>query len=56
MKKEKNRPDVRLTVDTKKDYERACFILKSMGKRYVTTELAIKYGEEFELKGEKGEA
>lgn len=56
VKKEKNRPDVRLTVDTKKDYERACFILKSMGKGYVTTELAIKYGEEFELKGEKGEA
>ena len=41
VSKEKNRPDVRLTVDTEDDYLRACFIVKNSGSEYITTEEAI---------------
>lgn len=45
---EKNSPSVRLTVDTQRDYERACYILKNAGTEYVTTETAITLGKEFD--------
>lgn len=48
--KEKNRPDVRLTVDTQDDYERACYILKKAKTEYVETETAIALGLEFSEK------
>ncbi len=44
----KNKPEVRLTVDTWQDYEKACFILKQAQSDYVTTEQAIALGEEYE--------
>jgi len=40
--KEKCYPHVRLTVDTQKDYEKACYILKNASEEYVTTEEAVK--------------
>lgn len=46
--KEKKRSDVRLTVDTQEDYERACYILKRAKTEYVETELAIALGLEFD--------
>jgi spore coat polysaccharide biosynthesis protein SpsF len=39
---EKNRPDIRLTVDTEEDYQKACRIIKQSGKEYISTEEAIK--------------
>lgn len=44
----KNMPDVRLTVDTREDYDRTCYILKKAGKKYVTTETAIALAMEFD--------
>jgi len=41
ISKEKNRPDVRLTVDTEDDYLRATFIVKNSESGYITTEEAI---------------
>jgi len=37
----KSRPDVRLTVDTQEDYDRACFIAERAQGKWVTTEEAI---------------
>jgi spore coat polysaccharide biosynthesis protein SpsF len=37
----KNRPDVRLTVDTEADYRRACFIAERAQGKWATTEEAI---------------
>jgi len=37
----KNRPDVRLTVDTVEDYIKACFIMENCKNRIVSTEEAI---------------
>jgi len=37
----KNRPDVRLTVDTEEDYRRACFIAEQAKGKWATTEEAI---------------
>lgn len=37
----KNRPDVRLTVDTDEDYRRACFIAEQAAGHWTTTEEAI---------------
>ena len=48
VKKEKNFPAVRLTVDTEEDYQKACWIIKKAGKEYVTTELAIRLSAEYE--------
>ena len=39
--KAKNRPDVRLTVDTDEDYRRACFIVANASMPWATTEEAI---------------
>lgn len=44
----KNRPDVRLTVDTLQDYKKACYILRRAQTDYVTTEQAIELGEFYE--------
>jgi len=38
----KNRPDIRLTVDTEEDYKKACFIVENSKNEYITTEEAIK--------------
>lgn len=45
---DKNRPDIRLTVDTQEDYDRACYVLKNAGEEYVTTETAIAWAMEFD--------
>lgn len=45
--KNKNRPDISLTVDTKEDYEKACFIIKSSNNNFITTEEAIKFCLQF---------
>lgn len=37
----KNRPDLRLTVDTPEDYRRACFIAENASGKWATTEEAI---------------
>jgi spore coat polysaccharide biosynthesis protein SpsF len=37
----KNRPDIRLTVDTEEDYRRACFIAERASGKWTTTEEAI---------------
>lgn len=44
----KHKPDVRLTVDTKQDYEKACYIIRSAQTEYVTTEQAILLSGKFE--------
>lgn len=44
----KNKPKVRLTVDTWQDYEKACFIIKQAQSDYVTTEQAIALSAEYE--------
>ena len=44
----KKRSDIRLTVDTPEDYQRACYIVETAGKNYLTTELAITLAEEYE--------
>lgn len=42
----KRRPEVRLTVDTKEDYRRACYIVEHGGS-YITTEEAIALCSQF---------
>jgi len=42
IKGAKNRPDIRLTVDTDEDYRKACFIADSARNAYVGTEEAIE--------------
>ena len=37
----RNRPDIRLTVDTDEDYRRACFIAERAAGKWATTEEAI---------------
>lgn len=56
--KEKNMPDVRLTVDTAEDYERACYILRNAGLEYVTTEAAITLALKFDkdMRRKKGKS
>lgn len=39
---QKNRPDLRLTVDTSADYAKACYIVETCKHDYVTTEEAIQ--------------
>jgi spore coat polysaccharide biosynthesis protein SpsF len=46
----KNRPDVRLTVDTEDDYKRSCYIFEMCATDYVTTAQAIERAEEYALK------
>ncbi len=45
--KEKNLPDVRLTVDTKEDYERACYIAAHSKTGLATTVEAVRLAREF---------
>nr|WP_296440537.1 hypothetical protein [uncultured Acetatifactor sp.] len=45
---EKDRPDVRLTVDTLQDYQKACYILREAHADYVTTEQAILLSDIYE--------
>jgi spore coat polysaccharide biosynthesis protein SpsF len=47
---EKNRPEVRLTVDTEDDYKRSCFIVARSNSEYVSTQQAIALAEEFTAK------
>ena len=44
----KNRSDIRLTVDTQEDYERACYIVENCNEEYVSSETAIKLALDFE--------
>ena len=38
----KKMPELRLTVDTNEDYQRACFIIENSADRYISTERAIE--------------
>jgi len=38
---EKNRPELSLTVDTKDDYEKACYIVRNSKNEYISTQEAI---------------
>jgi len=40
--KEKNRPEISLTVDTAEDYKKACYIVNHSAEEYITTQEAIK--------------
>ncbi|MBU2699170.1 spore coat polysaccharide biosynthesis protein SpsF [Sporomusaceae bacterium BoRhaA] len=40
--KSKNRPDIRLTIDTPEDYKKACYIAEHGGSQLMTTEEAIR--------------
>ncbi|MBE5847901.1 MAG: acylneuraminate cytidylyltransferase [Lachnospiraceae bacterium] len=46
--KEKNYPDLRLTVDTQEDYERACYIAGNSKTGLASTEEAVRLAKEFE--------
>lgn len=43
----KNRPDLRLTVDTMEDYKQACYIAENSLVDYMTTKKAIELAEEY---------
>jgi spore coat polysaccharide biosynthesis protein SpsF len=43
----KNRPEIRLTIDTEDDYRSACFIVENAGKDFITTQEAIALAEKF---------
>jgi len=40
--KEKNRPDISLTVDTQDNYRKACFIVENSNNEFIETKEAIK--------------
>lgn len=42
VSKEKNRPDISLTVDTQEDYNKACYIVENSKNEYITTQEAIR--------------
>jgi len=42
VSREKNRPDLSLTVDTEEDYKKAKFVVGKSEDRYITTERAIQ--------------
>lgn len=42
VSEDKNRPEISLTVDTKDDYKKACFIVEHSKNKYITTQEAIK--------------
>lgn len=44
---DKNRHDIRLTVDTEDDYRKACYIVKNAKEEFITTQEAIMLSEEF---------
>jgi spore coat polysaccharide biosynthesis protein SpsF len=45
---EKRRPDIRLTVDTPEDYQRARYIVEKSGNDYVSLPRAIQLAEEYQ--------
>jgi len=45
--KEKNRPDIRLTIDTIDDYKKACYIIEHSKNQYITTLEAIELCSQF---------
>ncbi len=47
--KEKNYPDVRLTVDTQEDYERACYIAEHSQSGLASTAEAVRLASEFNV-------
>jgi spore coat polysaccharide biosynthesis protein SpsF len=51
---DKHRPEVRLTVDTPDDYQRACHIIEKSGTDYVSVPQAIRLAEEYEHGSAKG--
>ena len=44
----KNRPDIRITVDTRDDYRKACYIVENCNEEYVSTETSIRLALDFE--------
>lgn len=50
VKKSKNFPQVRLTVDTEEDFYKACFIAVNSKKKIITTQDAIKLSNQWEKK------
>lgn len=48
VNQDKNRPEIRLTVDTVEDYKKACYIIKNSNMEYVTTQKAIELSQEYE--------
>ena len=50
---DKHRPDVRLTVDTKDDYERACYIMTMCKSQCISTQQAIQFAEEYASKANR---
>lgn len=51
VSKEKNRPDISLTVDTLDDYKKACFIVEHSKNGYLTTQKAIRLSLIYTLSG-----
>jgi spore coat polysaccharide biosynthesis protein SpsF len=47
---DKNRPDVRLTIDTEDDYKRACYIVEKSGVEYISIPNAIALADEYALR------
>ena len=47
VEESKNRPDVRLTVDTQEDYEKACYIAAHSKTGLATTQEAISLCSQF---------
>lgn len=50
---EKHRHDIRLTVDTEEDYDKACYIMENSKYKYISTPLAIKLAEKYRSKNKK---
>ena len=48
---DKNRPDIRLTIDTEEDYKKACYIVKHSTGKAITTNEAIKLAENYTYEG-----
>lgn len=44
---EKNRPDIRLTVDNMEDYNKACYIVENSHADFITSKQAIELAEEY---------
>jgi spore coat polysaccharide biosynthesis protein SpsF len=51
---DKHRPEVRLTVDTPDDYQRACYIIEKSGRDYVSIPQAIRLAEEYQNGSARG--
>ena len=47
VNKEKQRPEISLTVDTPEDYRKACFIVKNAKNEYIKTQEAIELCSQF---------